>query len=145
MKRLKRYLASLCKYVYMIWFGGATYLSIEVFYRGYTHAAMFMVGVLAFVLVGGVNRYLPWEMRFWVQCIIGGAIITAIELIFGVYLNMYMKLHIWDYSGKPFNLYGQICMEYSVKWVVLAGVAILLYDVIDHKFFGGEQPRYRVI
>lgn len=52
---------------------------------------------------------------------------------------------IWDYSDKPLNLYGVICLENSVYWYFLSGVAIVLDDFIRWKYFGEEKPHYRWI
>ena len=34
----------------------------------------------------------------------------------------------WDYSEKPLNLQGRICLQYSISWGFLG---LLLIDVLD--------------
>ena len=36
-------------------------------------------------------------------------------------------MNVWDYSGFPLNIMGQVCLLYSVLWGLLSIVAIPLY------------------
>ena len=71
--------------------GGAIYIVIEMLWRGYSHWAMFFVGGLCFLLVGEINEVIPWEMAFWKQMLIGGAVVTTVELFSGIILNLVLK------------------------------------------------------
>lgn len=109
-----------------------------------THWAMFFVGGLAFVLVGGINEWIPWEMSFIKQMSIGTAMILMTEFVSGCVLNLWLKLGIWDYSDKFMNLFGQICPQFALAWFVLAGVAIVLDDYLRYWMFGEEKPHYHI-
>lgn len=74
--------------------GGLSYFTIELLWRGYSHWTMAVVGGFCFVLIGGLNEYLPWEMKIWKQAIIGSIMVTSVEFIAGVILNLYLKLEI---------------------------------------------------
>ena len=71
-----------------------------------------------------------WNMfNIWIillVCLIGGIIITAIELGSGLLLNKVFKLDIWDYSHMKFNLWGQIEPFHSIGWF---GITYLFYFV----------------
>jgi len=41
---------------------------------------MFLLGGLCFLIVGAINNFLPWEMYFEVQSILGAIIITILNL-----------------------------------------------------------------
>ena len=69
-------------------------------------------------------------------------IITVLEFIFGVVLNIWLGLQIWDYSGMPLNIMGQICLPFTVAWYFLSAAAIILDDYIRYWLFGEEKPRY---
>jgi len=122
--------------------GGFLYTDFELRYRGFTHWTMFILGGLCFVVVGGINRWLPWRMPIWGQAGIGAVIITAAELVAGIILNRLMGLGVWDYSSQPLNLFGQICLPFIGIWYLLAALAILLDDFLRWKLFGEEKPRY---
>ena len=123
--------------------GGLLYMGVELLWRGRTHWTMAVVGGLCFVLIGGLNNYLPWEMPVWKQAVCGSALVTAVELVTGVALNLYLGLGVWDYSNMPCNLLGQICLPYSVLWVGLSFVCIFVDDGLRHWLFHEEKPHYR--
>ena len=122
--------------------GGAIYIVIEMLWRGYSHWAMFFVGGLCFLLVGEINEVIPWEMAFWKQMLIGGAVVTTVELCSGIILNLVLKWHVWDYSKMPFNFLGQICLPFTLAWIGLSAVAIVLDDYLRYLWFDEEYPHY---
>ncbi len=93
--------------------------------------------------VGLINEVLSWETPFVIQCLIGGAIITAVEFITGCIINLWLKWDVWDYSNLPFNILGQICLPFFFIWVFLSAPAILFDDCIRYKL-GEEKPRYKL-
>ncbi len=127
--------------------GGGLYTVIEVVWRALrgsppTHWSMFIVGGLAFVLIGGINELLTYDMPLVFQCGLGAVVVTDLEFAAGCILNLWLKLDVWDYSTMPGNVLGQICPQFMVAWFLLAGVAILLDDYIRYWFFGEEKPHY---
>ena len=125
--------------------GGLLYLLIELAFRGHTHWTMFFVGGLCFVLVGAINEVIPWETSFILQCVIGGVIITAVEFVSGCIINLWLGWAVWDYRDMPFNLLGQICLPFSLLWVLISAVAIVVDDYVRYYLFGEERPRYKLI
>ena len=125
--------------------GGALYFVFELFWRGFSHWTMFALGGLCFVLVGGLNNYLSWEMPLLHQMLIGGLIITVGELLTGCVINLWLGWHVWDYSALPGNLWGQICPQYSLLWVLLSGPVIILDDILRWKWYREHMPEYKFI
>lgn len=124
--------------------GGFIYVAIELGFRGHSHWTMFLLGGLCFILIGGLNNYIPWEMSIIKQGIIGALIITSLEFIFGLVLNLYLNLGIWDYSNMPFNILGQICLPFSIAWFFLSLVAIFVDDWLRYILFKEEKPYYHL-
>lgn len=89
-KRIKE--LAKCALLFLI--GGALYYCIEILWRGYSHWTMAVVGGICFVVIGGLNNYIPWEMPLWKQAGIGALFVTAMELVVGIPLNLMMGLHI---------------------------------------------------
>lgn len=110
-----------------------------------THWAMFFVGGLSFILVGGINEWIPWELSLVKQSLIGTVAILLTEFISGCILNLWLGLGIWDYSDKFLNLCGQICPQFAIGWFLLAGVAIVLDDYLRYWVFGEEKPHYQIV
>lgn len=124
--------------------GGALYFLFEMVWRGYSHWTMFVLGGLCFVLVGGLNNYLPWEMPLLLQMLLGGMIITVGELLVGIVVNIWLGWQVWDYSALPGNMWGQICPQYSLLWVLLSGPIIILDDILRWRWYGDKMPSYKL-
>lgn len=108
--------------------GGGGYCLIELMWRGRTHYSMFFAG--AIVLSTFYFISVNYNMPFWQKCVLGMVIITAIELIFGIVFNIVLKEGVWDYSNMPFNLLGQICVPFSLIWLVISGAAFKVLEKI---------------
>lgn len=130
------------KYAFLFWFGGSTYCTIEVLWRGYSHWTMLLLAGVLFIIVGLLNEIWSWEFKFRYQVLISTGIATILELLTGLIVNIWLKWDIWDYSNVPFNFLGQICLPYTVLWTLLSAFAIVIDDVIRWKFFGEEKPHY---
>ncbi len=130
------------KYLVLLLIGGMIYVLIELLFRGRSHFTMFILGGVCFVSVGLINEVLPWNTPFQLQMLLGGSIITVLEFISGCILNLYFGLGIWDYSDQPGNILGQICPLFSLLWVFLSGLAIVLDDYLRYRLFNEEKPHY---
>ena len=127
--------------------GGFVYIGIETIYRYLmhrppTHWAMFVLGGLAFLLIGRINEHVDWDVPFWMQILIGTAIVLVLEFVFGCVLNLCLGLAIWDYSNLPFNLLGQICLPFALIWAFLVAIAIVLDDYLRYWLFDEGKPVY---
>jgi uncharacterized membrane protein len=107
--------------------GGLVYCGIEVAYRGYTHRSMLAAGGLCFVLLCLLARS---RIGLLAGAAVGAAMISAVELAVGAVVNLWLGLGVWDYSGQPFNLLGQVCLKYTLYWFVLSGLVIICARVI---------------
>lgn len=140
--KIRQLMEKLSKFLLLFMIGGIIYYFIEVFARGWSHWSMFLLGGICFVLVGIINEFYKWEMLFQYQCLIGAGIITILEFITGLIVNIGLGWNVWDYSDRPFNLMGQICLKNSIYWIFLSGIAILLDDWLRYIVFKEEKPRY---
>ena len=129
----------------LFWIGFMMYISIEVIYRGHSHWSMGLAGGICFLFIGGLNQRFNWETDVLVQMIISMLFITALEFFAGVILNIWLKLDIWDYSALRFNLLGQISITYSLLWLPLSLVGIVLDDWLRHYLFGEQVPCYKLL
>lgn len=125
--------------------GAVLYAAIELLWRGHTHWTMAVLGGTLFLLLGGLNNWIPWEMPLLWQIVTGTGIVTATEFATGCILNLWLKLDIWDYSRLPGNILGQICPQFTLAWAGLSLVAIVLDDYIRHWLWGEETPHYKFI
>ena len=114
------------KYPFLMLVGGAIYYGLEIVNRGYSHWTMAVVGGICFVLMGLLSEYNKWNMPLIGLMGISSLIVTTIELMAGIILNLWLNLNIWDYSELPFNFLGQICLPFTIIWFCLSLPAILL-------------------
>lgn len=122
--------------------GGALYILIELLWRGRTHWTMFIVGGLCFLSVGLINELFEWDMPLIRQMLIAAIWITIVEFDAGIILNGGYNLNIWDYSDMPFNIWGQVCLPYTILWFFLSFPAIVLDDYLRYWIFGEDKPHY---
>lgn len=130
------------KYLFLFWFGGSTYVALEIIWRGYSHWTMLILAGILFIVADLLNEIWSWDFSLRLQVLIATCIATVSELVTGLIVNVYLGWNIWDYSDVPLNFLGQICLPYTFLWAILMTVAIILGDVIRWKFFGEEKPHY---
>lgn len=130
--------------LFLFYFYGATYVTIEVFFREHSHWTMFLLGAICGILIGKLNERVSWNVPIWLQMIAGGCIVTALEFVWGYVLNIVLQLNLWDYSNMWGNFMGQICPLFSLAWCLISGVAIVLDDYLKYWFFDEEKPKYKL-
>ncbi len=142
---MKKTFRLIIKFLILFCFGGITYILVEIGMRGYSHWTMFVLGGICFIVIGGINEIIPWNMPLLLQMIIGGLSITVLEYIAGFIVNIRLGWNIWDYSNLPYNLHGQISLQFSLLWVVISLIAILADDYLRYFLFGEEKPVYNFL
>lgn len=135
----------ICKYMTLLLTGGGLYVLVELIWRGRSHWTMFLLGGLCFISIGLINEIIPWDMPLWQQIIIGAGIITALEFLTGCIVNLWLGWDVWDYSGLPGNILGQICPQFFLLWVPIALVAIVLDDWLRYWRWDEERPHYKIL
>lgn len=120
------------QYFFSFLMGYFIYSLIEILNRGYTHWTMALTGGLILMILYALNNC--EGVTLLKSCFIGSVIITAVEFIVGVFDNIIMHWNVWDYSGMPFNVSGQICLLFSCYWFLLCIPAYYLCRIIHRKF-----------
>lgn len=130
------------KYAFLFWFGGSFYITLEVFWREYSHWAMFILAGAVFIVIGLLNELWRWETDIILQALVGTLIATVGEFITGCIVNLWLGWNIWSYEGLWGNVLGQICPKFILLWIPISLLAIILDDILRWRFFNEEQPRY---
>ena len=120
----------LVKFLILLSSGGLIYVLIEFLYRGRSHWSMFLVGGICFVLIGGLNNWFPWNWSILRQMGISAAIVTAVEFVSGILLNMVLNL--------------DVCLPFTVIWFFLSFLAIVADDFLRWLWFGERFPEYHL-
>ena len=108
---------------------GVMYVAMETVFRGYSHPSMLIVGGLCGVLVGAINQH----PRFYnapvvLQSAVGAVIVLVVEFLAGCVLNLWLGLDVWDYTGQPGNILGQVCPLFGLLWFLIMPLAIWAED-----------------
>lgn len=136
------YKKSILKYFVLGWFGGSTYCSLEVIFRGRSHWSMVVLAFILFLLIGSLNNLFPWEMSLAKQGVIGACMVTVLEFITGCIVNIWLGWNVWDYSNMPLNILGQVCLPFSLLWILLSIVCIIVDDYLRYLMFNEQMPHY---
>ena len=99
--------------------GGFLYCLVEILFRGYTHVSMFLLGGLCFLCIGSIRRTF-FHAVLAKKMLLCAGVITLLEFLCGLIVNVKLGLGVWDYSAMPMNVYGQVCITYTAAWCLLA-------------------------
>ena len=106
--------------------GGASYVGLEMLWRGRSHVSMFLAGGTCFLLLGQLNRT---KLPLPVRALAGAGVITTVELLAGFMANK--GYQVWDYRQMPMNYRGQICLPYSLLWVPVTRMAMGMGKLLE--------------
>lgn len=132
------------KHLFLFWFGGTFYITLETLWRGYSHWTMGILAGIIFIIIGSLNKIWGWETSLIKQALAGSIIATIAEFIAGCIVNLWLGWNIWDYSDMPGNILGQVCPQFFLLWIAISLLAIVLDDVIRWRFYDEEKPRYYI-
>lgn len=83
----------------------------------------------------------PLEDNLLLLFFAGGAVASAVELVGGWALFKLYHTRWWDYTQRPFNIGGYICLQYSLMWGVGVLVVVkLIHPPIAHLIALTRQP-----
>ena len=115
--------------------GGVLYVGLELCCRGRSHWSMGVLGGVCFYFLGLLDEVWPGAPLF-VQMTLGAWGIVCAEFLAGLLLNRALGLGVWDYSGMPHDLLGQVCLPFAAVWAGVSGAAVILDDLLRLALFG---------
>ena len=136
---------SFMKYLLLFTFSGYIYVCLELIFRGYSDITMMFASSICAIPMIILNNKFTYEIDFLLQLFLCAIFATLVEFIFGMLFNR--DYSIWDYRNMPLNLYGQICLPFSLLWMIIAACVIPLMDWIDCYIFGykpNKKPYYKI-
>lgn len=141
------YLIKLTRFTILGIISGIAYMLIEIMWRGYTHISMFFVGGISALCIWFII-YMPVlsKSKLITRTLLSTAAVLIIEFLAGCVINLWLDLNVWNYSDKFGNIYGQICLMYSILWFMMIPFAVWLQDTIRWHFWkqGGKYSLLRM-
>lgn len=120
---------------FLLWLtGGIAYFYMEIMFRGYSHYSMIICGGFCFLFAGQAGLGILYEKkRFSIVKIMASSalIITTLEFITGLIVNVVFELEVWDYSRVKGNIMGQVCLPYTFLWGVLGLLCVYMTYIIQ--------------
>ena len=135
----------LSEYLFLWTLGGSLYYFFEIFFRGFSHWSMFILGGICMVFFTVQGQAVHWEDALWRQILRCIIFVTAMEFITGIIVNKWLHMAVWDYSNQPFQLFGQICVPFMIIFSGLSVLGICLSGYMGHYLFGEIKPKYHVL
>ena len=113
--------------------GYCAYIAIEVTFRSVSYPLMGICAGLAVIIIDKINDYISWDIDIILQGVIGSIVITIFELIIGeISLRTELLPIMWNYSNVPLNFDGVVCVPFSLIWIGLSIIGILVADTINY-------------
>ena len=130
---MKKTLRSAIKLSTLFIFGGSVYYCLEIIARGHSHYSMFFAGGASLACIDYVCNCCSFfkNKKVYLKATMGGFIITMIEFLIGIIFNMILKMNVWDYSTMPLNVFGQICLPFTLLWILLSYPALLVCNMFE--------------
>lgn len=120
---------SVLKYSIAFFSGALCYGMLELFARGRTHWTMLLTGGIAMAFLMLINQ--SRQIDIVIRSLLGSFLITSLEFCIGSVVNISLGMNIWNYSGIPMNIFGQICPKYSALWFLLCIPSFCFCDAVE--------------
>lgn len=132
------YVALFAIYSMMGWLVESIYMSIcnrKITNRGFGRGPF--CPIYGFGCIGGYLIFAPFKGKYLVIYIGGCIVATTFEYIVGMMMIKFLGELWWDYSNKPFNYKGILCLESTLAWGIYALVVVhflhgFMMGVVDH-------------
>lgn len=72
-------------------------------------------------------------------------IVSSVEYVGHWVLDTFFSFRPWDYSAKPFNINGRVCLEDSLRFVVLGMIELYLVLPLFERLFDRISKRANLI
>ena len=117
-------------YCFLGWIFESTYVSVmerKLTSRGFLRGPVIPIyGFGAMIIVFATT---PFRGNYLAEYVAGAVAATLFELLVGMTMEAIFKVKYWDYSHKPFQYKGYICLESSLCWGLLSVVAAEVLQV----------------
>ncbi len=118
---------------------------IEVVYRSAAQRKFVNAGFLhgPFIPIYAVGAFfillVEYSFSEWhpaARILIYGFLLVVLEYITGYFTEKIFKLKLWDYSDSRINLHGRVSFVFSLAWVALAVIFLLvIHPAVSQKVF----------
>ena len=101
--------------------------------RGFLYGPVCPIYGVGFLLM--VLFFAPFKDNLVVFYFVAVIVMTSWEYFVGWFLETTTHIKYWDYSDRPFNIKGRVCLEVSLFWGVMSYVAVFVIHPPVARFF----------
>ncbi len=94
-------------------------------------------GIGAVALTQFLFPYFEQPVLLFLMGIVVG---TVLEYVASFVMEKLFGTLFWDYSDKPFNVHGRVCLEYSIYWGLLSLLVLYILDPVVLGFVNLFSP-----
>ena len=124
----------------LVGFKGIKYTSL----MGDTSVYMgLLAGILATIIAYLLDNDRYFNLKVYQKLVIGGSLITLVELVFGLIFNVGLGMNIWYYEG--INFMHQISLQTSLEWTFIITPMIMWIDSYLTYWIYDEDDRISLI
>lgn len=101
--------------------------------------------LLILILIPLTRKIRSTSRKLLVTFLLGMVLCSSVELISSLMLVLRMGHNpLWDYSNKPFNFYGHICLENSILFGIISVVYLYaIYPLIERIFQRMQASKHK--
>jgi len=119
---LEHLLAFFFCYSFVGWVAETLYKTFETgrfMNSGFLYGPVVPIYGFCAVMIISAELYLAPHLLFPVRAGLYTLLATLLEYYTGTIYEQAFGVRLWDYSGKPLNFKGRVCLQYSFYWLVL--------------------------
>lgn len=126
--------AKIAEFAIIYTIGSIGYCALELAWRGYSHWTMTVTGGICFLAIYLIDSAMK-SSSLIKKGAICALVITSVEFLVGCVVNLLLGWQVWDYSGLPFSIWGQVCPGFFMLWFLVSFPALLISRKIREKVF----------
>lgn len=114
---VKRVSKRVSEIVFLIAAGGSTYYLIEIWFRGFSHWTMFVLGGVALTFCSFQGEVMHWSEPMWIQIIRAVLFLTSLEFIQQSqirHLDNHPETAVHFPGNNISSLHIELCKQYSL-------------------------------
>jgi len=130
--------------------GGAIYYVIEIAWDGSSHWSMAVTGGTCFLIGDLLDEFKGFKLMIRTEVFIISAVITVLEFLVGVVVNLILHLDVWDYSSMylnigevsiPMHIMGQVSIPFVLLWTFIFAPFIIFFgNYLRWELFDKKNP-----
>jgi len=121
--------------------GGSLYYGFEVFFRGFSHWSMFVLGGICLLFCAKQGLWTGWREPLWKQVLWCTIFVTAAEFITGMIVNQWLWWEGLGFKRKSFSPWMECMGLYRKKMAAVRSDLSAVY----HYFFRTVRDRHSAL